>query len=68
MCYYNTSILAEYLYDLASAFNSFYSKADNRIKEMQLNEQKPRLALALSCKQVISNGLALFGINSPEQM
>ncbi len=65
---YNTSILAEYLYDTASAFNSFYSRADNRIKDMEIEQQKPRLALAVSCKQVINNGLALFGISSPEQM
>lgn len=64
----NTSVIGEYLYALASAFNSFYSKADNRIKEMSVEEQKPRLAVAKACKIVLSNGLKLLGIDAPEQM
>lgn len=65
---YNTSGVAEYLYDLASSFNSFYSKSDNRIKEMSLEEQKPRVALSKACAIVIRNGLKLLGIEAPEQM
>lgn len=64
----NTSILAEYLYDLASAFNTFYSKSDNKIKEMELEEQKPKLALANASRVVLKNGLDLLGITAPEQM
>jgi len=66
--YYNTSFLAEYLYDLASSFNTFYSKSDVKIKEMEIEEQKPRLALAYSCKVVLTNGLELLGITAPERM
>lgn len=65
---YNTSILAEYLYEVASTFNSFYSKSDNRIKEMEPELQKPKLALANTCKIVLNNGLELLGITAPEQM
>ncbi|MFN8672737.1 MAG: arginine--tRNA ligase [Candidatus Sericytochromatia bacterium] len=65
---YNTSFIAEYLYNLASSFNSFYSKADNKIKDMNTEEQKPRLAIAKACKIVLSNALNLFGITAPEQM
>ncbi len=64
----NTSLLADYLYNVASAFNSFYSKADNRIKDMEEVLQKPRIALAYMSKTVLSNGLALLGIKAPEQM
>lgn len=65
---YNTSLLADYLYNVSSAFNSFYSKSDNRIKDMDINLQKPRIALAYCTKVVLDNGLALLGINAPEQM
>jgi arginyl-tRNA synthetase len=65
---YNTSILAEFLYDLASAFNSFYSKGDNKIREMSPEEQKPKLALANATRIVLRNGLDLLGITAPEQM
>lgn len=65
---YNTSILADYLYNVASAFNSFYSKSDNKIKDMSLENQKPRIALAICAKTVLNNGLKLLGIKAPEQM
>lgn len=65
---YNTSILADYLYNVASAFNSFYSKADNKIKDMEVEQQKPRIALAYCTKVVLENGLDLLGITAPEQM
>ena len=65
---YNTSVLAEYLYEMASAFNSFYSKSDNRIKEMESEPQKAKLALAWMCQNVLANGLNLLGIQAPEQM
>lgn len=65
---YNTSILADYLYNVASSFNSFYSKADNKIKDMSLEHQKPRIALAFAAKTVLNNGLELLGIKAPEQM
>lgn len=65
---YNTSVIAEYLYDTASSFNSFYSKSDNRIKDMSLEDQKPRIAIAKACKIVIKNGLALLGITAPDRM
>lgn len=65
---YNTSILADYLYNVASAFNSFYSKSDNKIKDMELDLQKPRIALSYCTKIVLNNGLELLGIKAPEQM
>jgi arginyl-tRNA synthetase len=65
---YNTSYISEYLYDLASEFNSFYSKNDNRIKEMNIEQKKAKLALCYMVKTTIKNALSLLGIQAPEKM
>ncbi|GIW21753.1 MAG: hypothetical protein KatS3mg068_0760 [Candidatus Sericytochromatia bacterium] len=65
---YNTSYITEYIYNLASEFNSFYSKNDNRIKEMEYEQKKAKLALCYMVKIIIKNSLSLLGIQAPEKM
>lgn len=61
---YSPNILATYLYELASKYNTFYNKhkiigGDNEIF---------KLLLTKSTGQVIKNGLNLLGIEAPEKM
>jgi len=65
---YNPSYITEYLYDIASEFNSFYSKNDNRIKEMDNELKKAKLSLCYMVKITIKNALSLLGIEAPEKM
>lgn len=59
-------LLAFWLLDLASDFHSWYNAERIIIDDQAL--KLARLALADSTRQVISNGLALLGVSSPEQM
>jgi arginyl-tRNA synthetase len=57
--------LATYLYELASAFNSYYSGHQIVTKE----ENAPyRVALTQAIGQVFKNGLTLLGIKTPAKM
>ncbi|MDD4351951.1 MAG: arginine--tRNA ligase [Candidatus Gracilibacteria bacterium] len=63
---YKPSLIANYLYDLATAFNTFYHKhtvlkADEELK-------KARLKLIAATAQVLKNGLELLSIEAPERM
>jgi len=58
--------VAQYLISLAQAFNEFYHKCPV-ISEVK-GQMKARLLLIDSVRQVISNGLNLLGIESPERM
>ncbi|WP_456471525.1 arginine--tRNA ligase [Methanocaldococcus sp.] len=58
------NILANYLIDLAKAFNKFYEKCPILKSEYK----KERLALVKATKIVLKNGLNLLGINAPERM
>ncbi|OIP80642.1 MAG: arginine--tRNA ligase [Parcubacteria group bacterium CG08_land_8_20_14_0_20_48_21] len=61
------AILATYLLDVASAFNTFYHALPVlRAKETSL--RKARLALTQATATVLCNGLALLGISAPEKM
>jgi hypothetical protein len=65
--YYLTNKLCTYLFDLASDFTSFYEhcpvlKAES--EDMRLS----RLMLCDATARTIAQGLALLGIESPEQM
>lgn len=71
------NLLCNYLYDLASEFNTFYNK--HRILGLEdkqsLATQSPgksdesfRLALTGATAQVLKNGLKLLGIETPERM
>ncbi|NLK36858.1 MAG: arginine--tRNA ligase [Epulopiscium sp.] len=60
------SIVTRHLVDIAQAFNKFYH--DNPILSSEDDVKKARLALVYAVKVVLSSGLALLGISSPEQM
>jgi len=64
---YSPSLIANYAYNLAKAYNKFYQTIP------VFNEKKAdlvafRLALSNSTSMVLKNSLALLGIQSPEQM
>lgn len=66
---YAPNLLCNFLYDLASKYNTFYQKwpiLEERTKDKKQSEF--RLALTLACGQVLKNGLRLLGIESPERM
>ncbi|WP_186643810.1 arginine--tRNA ligase [Fluviispira vulneris] len=60
------SILTGYLYDTAKSFNRFYEQCP--IKNAEENIKKTRLALVKNTQKIISEGLSLLGIHSPEKM
>lgn len=61
---YSPNIICNYLYDLASKFNTLY----NKHKIVGSSEEEFRLLLSKSTAQVLKNGLKLLGIKSPERM
>ena len=64
---YSPHRLCTYLYELASEFSSFYEHCP--IMRAESEEQKmSRLALCDFTARVMEQGLALLGIESPEQM
>lgn len=64
---YSPNLVCNYLYDLASKFNAFYSK--HRIIGLEdKNDENFRILLTKSAGQVLKNGLKLLGIQAPERM
>ena len=63
---YKPSILARYLIDVAREFNRFYHNCPVLSSEGELKHG--RLLLVNATRQVIANGLALLGIEAPEEM
>ena len=61
---YSPNLLCNYLYDLASKYNTFY----NLHKIIGGENEKFRLALTGGAGQVLKNGLKLLGIQAPERM
>jgi arginyl-tRNA synthetase len=59
-------LIALYLYELASVFNSFYNTLPILKSEKKL--AKARIALSHSVAIVLKNGLNLLGIEAPEKM
>lgn len=61
------AIVANYVYDLAKAFNQFYH--DNSIvDETDVKTSLFRLQLSANCACTIKKSLALLGIEAPERM
>lgn len=59
--------LAEYLYNLAVAFNAFYAAA--RVLDAETDAQRSfRLGLVMRTKSAIAEGLHLMNIGAPERM
>ena len=63
---YEPSAIARYLVDVAQSFNKFYH--DNIILADDENVKNARLALVDAVRTVIKSGLAILGIDAPEQM
>ncbi len=61
---YSPNILCNYLYELASKYNTFY----NAEKIIGGENEEFKLLLTKSTAQVLKNGLNLLGIQSPEKM
>ncbi|EKE05005.1 MAG: hypothetical protein ACD_19C00426G0027 [uncultured bacterium] len=61
---YSPNILCNYLYELASKFNTFY----NAEKIIGGDNEEFKLLLTKGTAQVLKNGLKLLGIESPEKM
>ncbi len=64
--HYKPSAVTRYLLDLAKAFNEFYEACPIIQEDKEL--LKSRLLIADCVRQVLKNGLALLGIESPEIM
>ena len=63
---YKPSLIARYLLDLCSMFNSFYAK--HKIISDDKEVEKLRILLADCVKIVICSGLGLLGIIAPKEM
>ena len=65
--------IAFYLYDLASAFHSYYNLGNDRPDRRMVIAANPaltnaRLALAAGIGQIVHNGLAMMGVTAVEEM
>ncbi|HEC58728.1 hypothetical protein LCGC14_1210340 [marine sediment metagenome] len=59
-------ILAHYLMDLARDFHTYYNAHHFIVDDIELSQA--RLTLVSAVKQVISNGLTVMGVSTPETM
>ena len=64
---YSPSIIANYLLQLAKAFNRLYNDV-SILKAIDANERAFRLHLSALTAETIQHGLSLLGVNSPERM
>ncbi|MEH6576019.1 MAG: arginine--tRNA ligase [Amphritea sp.] len=58
--------IANYLYELASDFHTYYNSEKTLVEDIDL--RNARLALAVAVRHVLANGLDLLGVTAPEQM
>ena len=63
---YEPSIVTRHIVDIAQSFNRFYH--DEHILVDDAEERAAKLALVISAKTAIKNGLALLGMETPERM
>lgn len=59
-------VLTRHLVAISQAFNKFYH--DNPILNSETEVRQARLAVVVAVKTVLAAGLALLGIDAPEQM
>ncbi len=64
---YSPSVVANYVYELAKAYNGYYHDF-SVLREQDKAKQALRLALAGTVARVIASGMALLGIGVPERM
>ena len=63
---YRPLLVAVYVYDLATAFHSFYHAVP--VLQSEAAVKAARLQLVAAARQVLTNALHLLGINAPEVM
>ncbi len=63
---YEPSLIANYLIDLAKAFNKFYF--EHKILSENICAKTARLKMTKAVKAILKQGLYLLGIAAPEQM
>jgi arginyl-tRNA synthetase len=63
---YKPSFIANYIFDVAKAFNEFYHTCP--VLQAEAEPKKARLALVLATKIVLRKGLYVLGIEAPERM
>lgn len=61
------SLIAQYAYDLAKAYNRFYNEV-SIFNETDLNAQQFRIAFSSVVGETIKKAMALLGINVPSRM
>ncbi|MFC3886381.1 arginine--tRNA ligase [Bacillus songklensis] len=59
--------ITNYVYDLASAFHSFYN-AEKVLDSENMDKTKARLALVKAVQVTLQNALRLIGVSAPEKM
>ena len=59
--------IANYVFDLASTFHSFYN-AEKVVDKEQPERTKARLALVRAVQITMKNALSLIGVSAPEKM
>ena len=64
---YSPSGIANYCYELTKEFNQFYHDY-SILKEEDADKRAARLMIAANVAKIISNGMALLGIEVPERM
>ena len=64
---HNPSVIANYVFNLAKTFNSFYSELSVANAETETKKQL-RLKISLFTANVIKSGMGLMGIAVPERM
>lgn len=64
---YNPAILANYIYDIAKIFASFYQNLSILHAETETLKQY-RVGLAAATAKIIKSGMALLGISVPDRM
>ncbi|HEV2833437.1 MAG TPA: DALR anticodon-binding domain-containing protein, partial [Hanamia sp.] len=63
----NPSVIANYVFNLARLFNSFY--VDHSVANAETEEKKIlRLRISVMTAHIIKNGLGLLGIKVPKRM
>jgi arginyl-tRNA synthetase len=64
---HNPSVIAIYVYNLAKAFNTFYT--EHSVMNAETEEKKQlRLCLSEMTANVIASGMGILGIRVPERM
>ena len=64
---YSPAVLANYLYELTKAFNSFYQQCAI-LNEPDEDLKMARIQIALTIQSIISRGLKILGITAPNKM